>query len=100
MPSKCIPKALTGSRDARSVYNFGRILTDRIDSQSASLNAHKFTRRAYGPPFLLCAGVLPYVVARSVLPVIFSGYSSPWPPLDVLSILSFCESAFVKASIP
>jgi hypothetical protein len=29
------PKALTGRRDARSVYNFGRILTDRIDSQSA-----------------------------------------------------------------
>jgi hypothetical protein len=29
------PKALTGRRGARSVYNFGRILTDRIDSQSA-----------------------------------------------------------------
>jgi hypothetical protein len=41
------PKALTGRRGARSVYNFGRILTDRIDSQSA----RKCKRRAYGPPF-------------------------------------------------
>jgi hypothetical protein len=42
------PKALTGRRDARSVYNFGRILTDRIDSQSARNGKW----RAYGPPFL------------------------------------------------
>jgi hypothetical protein len=48
----------------------------------------------------ICAGLLPYVVARSVLPVMFSGYSSSWPPIEVLSILSLCERVFVKASIP
>jgi hypothetical protein len=47
------PKALTGRRDARSVYNFGRVLTDRIDSQSAS---HVFAGRTLVRPFLLLAG--------------------------------------------
>jgi hypothetical protein len=40
------PEALTGQRDARSVYDFGRILTDRIDSQSArNLNGGSMARR-------------------------------------------------------
>jgi hypothetical protein len=40
------PEALTGQRDARSVYNFGRILTDRIDSQSArNINGGPWARR-------------------------------------------------------
>src|ERR1700691_3449574 len=48
------PKALTGRRDARSVCNFGRILTDRIDSQSAR---QVFAGRTLVRPFFFLAGL-------------------------------------------
>src|SRR5580704_5666973 len=72
------PEALTGQRDARSVYNFERILTDRIDSQSAR-NAHGGLVPAvfcFFHPFQSC---LVPLVARSSIALTELVLPTVWP---------------------